>query len=261
MKVFSCKDRFEDMMTCVYDAWCAGIKEGHENIRLKKEPIYQIDIFQEYIHVDYDEDKTNKVIRSIQNKISWYAYVSVFYACLSVEEDALQAIYDFLRVGFRVGGKVMQMQTEPAVMRMMELRRRIGNEAHYFREFVRFTSISSHIYLSHIEPKNNVLLVVANHFADRMPSEHWIIVDDARKYAVIHPKNEDFFTRELTNEELFQLRSAYEQVDEYTDMWKAFFDTIAIKQRASKERQRNMFRIWMRKNAVEFQYDKYKKQQ
>lgn len=255
MVIFSCKDRFEDMMTCIYDAWVYGISSGHDKVQLRKEPIYQQDLFHEYIHVSYDQEKTEKVIRSIQNKISWNAYISVFYACLSMEEDALQAIYDFLRLGFRVGAKVLDMQNRPEVMRIWELRRRIGNESTYFHEFARFTSIDSKVYLCHIEPKNNVLLLVADHFADRMPSENWIIVDDSRKYAVIHPKDEESYARELTEEEFLELRKAYNQKDEYTYMWKGFFDAIGIKERKNAKCQRTMFRIWMRKNVVEFQMD------
>ena len=168
MVIFSCKDRFEDMMTCIYDAWVYGISSGHDQVQLRKESVYQQDLFHEYIHVSYDQEKTEKVIRSIRNKISWNAYISVFYACLSMEEDALQAIYDFLRLGFKVGAKVLDMQNRPEVMRIWELRRRIGNESTYFHEFARFTSIDSKVYLCHIEPKNNVLLLVADHFA-----KHW----------------------------------------------------------------------------------------
>lgn len=256
MKVFYCQDRFEDMMTCIYEAWCEGIKIGHDNVYICKEPLYQQELFHEYFFVEYDEVKTNKVIQAIRKKISWNAYISVFYACLSTEKDALMAVYQFLRVGFKVGAKVLQMQTNPHVMRMMELRRRIGNEAMSFREFSRFTSIDDKVYLCHIEPKNNILLLIADHFADRMPSEHWMIVDDTRKYAVIHPKDEDFYTQELTESEHAYLRRLYEQVDEYTDMWKTFFDAISIKQRENKKCQRGMIRLWMRKNAVEFQMDK-----
>ena len=38
MIVFTCCDTFDDMMTCIYDAWAARL--GHSNIRLQTEPIY-----------------------------------------------------------------------------------------------------------------------------------------------------------------------------------------------------------------------------
>lgn len=30
MKVFTCKDRLEDIMTCIYDAWSEALQIGHD---------------------------------------------------------------------------------------------------------------------------------------------------------------------------------------------------------------------------------------
>ena len=144
------------------------------------------------------------------------------------------------------------MLQEPVVMRMMELRRNVGNEAHYFREFLRFSSVNGEIYVAHIEPKSDVLLSVANHFADRMPSEHWIIMDDGRNVAAVHPKNENFYVRDLTEEESKQLLKTSECIDEFVTLWKEYFETIAIKERKNPDCQRNHFPVWMRKHATEF---------
>lgn len=252
MKVFSCADRFEDMMTCIYDAWSLALTEGHENLRLEREPVYQATLFDEYVHIDADEEKVEKVVRSIRKQISDQAYLYVFYASLSKEEDALQAIYNFLRVGFAVGSEVCSMYGNPHVMRMFELKRRVGSEAHYFREFARFTSLDDKVYVCHLEPKNNVVLLVGEHFADRMPSEHWMIIDDNRKLSVVHPKDEEFYLRYLTEEEFQTLSRSETFEDQYTDMWRSFFKTIGIKERKNAVCQRTMFPIWMRKHAVEF---------
>ena len=252
MKVFCCGDSVEEQLTGIYDAWCAALDEGHENVRLVKGPVCQQSFLEEYIFVEPDQEKVKKVIRSIQNKISGQAYMGVFYACLSKEEDALQACYDFLRLGFQMGGQVIYMQTDARVIRMMELQRTIQNEYHSFREFARFSSLDGKIYVSHIEPKNNIAILVANHFMDRMPSEHWMIIDDKRRIAVVHPKDEEMYVRNLTEEEFLALQSTKDVEDLYTDLWKTFFYSISIKERENRRCQRNMFPIWKRKNAVEF---------
>lgn len=252
MKIFCCKDRFEDILTCIYDAWSCALKEGHDNIRLVREPVWQQSLFNEYIHVDADREKTEKVIRSIKKSISYQAYLCVCYASLSVEEDALQAIYNFLRVGFSVGAEVCSMYANPHVMRIMELKRKIGNESHYFREFARFTSLENKVYVCHIEPKNNVVTIVAEHFADRMPSEHFVIVDDNRRLAVVHPKDEEPYLMYLTEKEFEVLSHSEDFEDEYTRLWRTFFKSIGIKERENRACQRNMIPIWMRKHAVEF---------
>ena len=92
MKIFTCKDRLEDIMTCIYDAWSEALLIGHDQIQLKKEPVFQQTIFDEYIHVDQDLSKAEKVIRSIRRDISDEAYLNIYLVTLSVEEDALQAI-------------------------------------------------------------------------------------------------------------------------------------------------------------------------
>ena len=35
--VFTCEDQFDDMMTCIYDAWASRL--GHSNVRLLTEPL------------------------------------------------------------------------------------------------------------------------------------------------------------------------------------------------------------------------------
>ena len=253
MTIYTCNDDFESMMTCIYDAWAS--RKGHSNVRLMKEPIEQLDLFSEYMHVDADLEKAQKVVSSIQRKISYEAYVYVSYAALSKEEDALDSIYRFLIMGFAKGNQVLSMLFYPPVMRILELKRNVANDANLMREFARFQSLNNQLYVSHIEPKNNVLLFVAEHFQDRMPSEHFMIVDDNRRLAAIHPKNEDFYIRHLTMEELEQLKKTEEIKDEITDLWCTFFHTIGIKERENRKCQRNLFPIWRRKHAVEFMQD------
>ena len=106
--------------------------------------------------------------------------------------------------------------------------------------------------LRHLEPRSDVIMLVGTHFADRMPSEHWMIIDDNRKTACVHPKDGENYLRYLTDEEFQTLRKTEEYEDEFTDMWKTFFHAISIKQRENYVCQRNLFPIWKRKHAVEF---------
>ena len=86
MIIYTCNDNFEDMMTCIYDAWAS--REGHKNIRLMLEPIYEPELFCEYRHVDGDPEKSRKVIRSIQKRISFQAYQMVFRCAMSCAKAA-----------------------------------------------------------------------------------------------------------------------------------------------------------------------------
>ena len=131
-------------------------------------------------------------------------------------------------------------------MNLLELRRQVSNEAHHFREFARFQSLENQVYVSHLEPTNDVIMLVGNHFANRMPSEHWMIIDDNRKTACVHVKDGENYLRYLTDDEFSVLQKTESYEDEYTDMWKTFFHSISIEQRKNYVCQRNLFPIWKR---------------
>lgn len=128
-----------------------------------------------------------------------------------------------------MGSKVLEQYSNPHVMRMLELRRKVGNESHHFNEFARFQSLDRKVYVSHLEPKSDVVMLVGRHFADRMPSEHWMIIDDNRKTACVHPKDGTNYLRYLTDDEFESLRKTEQYEDEYTKMWKTFFRWLRSK--------------------------------
>ena len=246
--IFTCKDQFDDMMTCIYDAWASRL--GHSNVRLKTEPVGNLELFCEYRHVDSDSEKTASVIRSIQKKISPYAYSMIYKAAMSDQEDKLDAIYRFVVAGFHYGASVTDYLQEPVVMRVFELNRKVANEAHYHREFIRFSNMEHRVLVSHIEPKANVLTLVAPHFADRLPSENWMIIDDTRNLAIVHPADCDYYLTALSQKEMDRL--SQKTNDPFVELWKGFFENIGIKERRNPKCQRNMLPLWYRKHMPEF---------
>ena len=77
---------------------------------------------------------------------------------------------------------------------------------HYYREFTRFTRIEPGIYVAHIEPVCNIVGLTAYHFADRMPSEDWMLIDDRRRIAAVHRSDQPFYVIKLTKEEILRLQ-------------------------------------------------------
>lgn len=250
MTIFTCQDTFEDMMTCIYEAWAS--RQGHSNVKLMLEPVGNLELFCDYVHVSADPEKSQKVVRSIQNKISHSAYRMVYGAAMSFREDKLDWIYRFLVQGFARGALVMDLLQEPAVAAVFEINRKVMNEAHYFREFIRFAAVGNQFLVSHIEPKCNVLEFLAPNFADRMPSENWMIIDDSRHIAVVQSADQDYYLTELSDDEYDRLIQLRNRSDGYSDLWEGFFCSISIGPREDYRRQRRMLPIWYRKNMIEF---------
>lgn len=250
MTVFTCNEDTISILTCIYDAWASRL--GHENVRLLVGPVYQPEFFADYIHVEPNEKKAESVITSINRKISPQAASWVLSVSDSFEPARADWIYRFLILGFKKGPGVCEMLQEPAVVKMMEVNKAVGREGYLFREFMRFSSVDGKVYVAHFEPKSNVIVPVADHFADRMGGEYWIIVDDTRNIAAVHPKNEHYYLHQLEKDEIEKLKTAEKTEDGYTDIWREYVDSIAIKERINPRCQMSHFPLWMRKHAVEF---------
>ena len=248
--IFTCRADYDSMLTCIYEAWASGY--GHQNIKLCVEPVGQYGLFDEYIHVEPDETKAEKVCHAVWYKISAQVYGEISYALLSFEEDALDTVYRIMILGFHFGSGVLDMVQYKDVLRFRQIRKLVSREVCSFREFMRFYPVDGNAYVAHFEPRSRVLMPVASYFTQRMPSENWMIVDDAHGEAIVHPKDEECYIRILTEEEL-QALSRTEQEDMYTHMWRNYFHTMGIAQRENRACQRTHFPLWMRKHVTEFQ--------
>ena len=230
MTVYTCKDSFEGILTGVYDAWMS--RKGHSNVRLETAGQYStMELFCDYIDVIPDEEKVEKVIQSVRTRISEAAYEAIYKASLSRNGEKADHIYRFLIRGFQKGAGITQSLQLPEVFQIFDMCRNLDNEAHLETEFLRFIQMDEDMLVSRIGPKNDVLVLIAPHFADRMPAENWIIYDEKRKKAALHKATED---------------------DEYRELWKALRRSITIKERWNPVCQRTHMPLRYRAYMPEF---------
>lgn len=304
--VFVCEDNLDSILTGVYDAWAS--KQGHAHVQLVLNSAFTYSLLCSYITVKTDTAKAESVVRSIKKKISVLAWQMVYRAAMSDDETKADAIYRFLIGGFHFGARITEMLAEPAVQKIFALNRQVANEAHFYREILRFESVISstddvaassfhdtaasassfyapagsrghteitkkphglspaagdtllsgntdstahcgEILYAKIRPKSNVLAMVAPHFADRLPSENFLILDVGHSIAAVHPADRPWFLTPLTKEQADMLLA--QNADQYPDLWKTFYHMIAIKERKNPKLQRNMLPLRYREFMTE----------
>lgn len=253
VRIYQCEDSIEGIFTAIYDAWES--KYGHDNIRIDvKTKIYisNFELFSEYVDVDVNYYKASKVASSIQTKISHEAYVMIQEASLSDSIKKGDIIYRFLILGYSIGKNVVNYMSLESVMNLFQLSRNVNNESHHFLGFVRFSEIMNHILLSKISPKNDILPLIAPHFSDRLQGENFIIYDEVRNTAILHPKNEDWLYMNGTEFEIEELEKSSEEEVFFRDMWKIFFESISIKERKNLQLQRSNLPMRFRNQMIEF---------
>ena len=243
-----CEESFEGIMTAVYDGWVL-MNQGHQvNIHPGKR--YTPSFFSEFVTIETNMEKAEKVAASIRVKVSVEAYTMVFRACMHYAEDRADAVFAFLKVAYQAGARVVKMLGNPSVMRVMELSRKVANETHLFKEFLRFTELKGNVLYAKIEPKCDVVLFVSSHFQARFPNENWIIYDPKRMKAVVHPVGRECIV--LKDKDMDELTKDMQCHDDYENLWKVFFHTIGIDARYNPKCQQNMMPLWYRKYATEY---------
>lgn len=247
--IYICENTPDGIFTAIYDAWAARIPDGQLFILPDGE--FSLELFAQYRYVETDMEKAVKVARSVSRKISPEAYRQIYAVSLSHEEEKIMAIYHFLKLGFQVGTGVTGMHARPEVCKVFEICRNVVNESHSFREFVRFAELPDGILLARIKPKNFVLPLMADHFADRFPEEHFVIVDDNSEMGVFHERGKQWFLSPIDREAIERLWNSGRS-QEFERLWKTFFKAIAIEQRRNYRCQRNMCALRYRDYMLEF---------
>lgn len=251
-KVYVCQDNITSLLSAIYDAWKERRETGDAEIAFRGS--IETKFFSEYVDVEACEEKAAAVQRLIEKYLGKEAYKMLYFASLSSDPEKGNAIWGAMIAARSMedSTKIMQHLTEPSVRKAFELYRKVSNEAHFFKEILRFRELRSGILFAKIEPKSQVLTTLAPHFTNRLPLENFMIYDDTHQMFVVHEAKKNWVLVSGASVDFEGLNSYSEAELEIERLWKGFFQSISIKERESHERQRQHFPIWYRKNAVEF---------
>jgi len=250
MTIFQCGDSLEGILCGVYDAWMSRL--GHGNVALELEGTGNLNMFAQYRKVEESQGKADKVIAAICQKAGRKVYEMVFRAALSREEEKADRIYRFLVYALNCGRKAADMLQVPAVYEVFRMNRSVGNEAHLLIEFARFSETRDKVLVCMVGPKNDVIMLMAPHFADRLPEENWIIYDEGRKKGIVHKAGEGWLVVQTGDDRWKeQLQQGTDQ-ETFARLWKTFDNSIAIGERQNYVCQRGHLPLRFRPYMTEF---------
>ena len=239
---------FDGLLTIVY----AYYYEKLRPVRIVDESLFQPQIGEEYQRVETDFEKAKKVSAAILEKISFEVYEAVYSAFLSSEPDRFLHILKYIVLAFSVNTAVERYEKYDYVATVRKYAKYTWKEAHLLKGFTRFSETRGGILYAEISPKNNVLPILAEHFADRLSGEKWIIRDTLRNIAAVYERGSWI---QVPCERLSFEYADCE--DTYKLLYALFHKTIAVEDRISNKRQRHMLPLRFRKNMFEFS-EKYK---
>lgn len=200
-------------------------------------------------YIETDRQRAERVRVSIPKKMGLEAEDLLERAFLTCMPQRELHMLEFMRLGYQVGRRVCSMLTDPTVDRITKAVKFLGREAHLLLGFVRFSECGD-VLIAQIEPKNNVLPVIAPHFISRFSGEDFMIFDRTNKMALIYKDGEPSFLRA----EKIELPPESPEEQQCRAMWRTFYDTIGIEGRRNELCRRTHMprRYW--KDMTELQH-------
>jgi len=194
-----------------------------------------------------DEENAKKVESSIVQKISSEALEMVRLCYLSQDKNRENIVLNFLRLGYKVGSKVMDMLSHDTMRAIIKCAKSVGREAHLYKGFLRFSEHNGAL-VAIIEPQTFVLPMIIPHFCDRLSGEIFMIYDKTNKHIFIHQNGET----NLMPLEHLELPPADETERNYRALWRRFYNTIAIEGRINPKLRMNLMPKKYWKHMTEF---------
>ena len=253
--IFICDDSLEGIFSGVYTAWEARV--GHENVELRTWEPENLELFCEYIHVDTEMEKAEKVLRTMKSRLGEEITECICFSACSRDKDKGTAIYRTLvdclsRFGASYGKKRLENRKNPWVRKVLELHRNVWNEYHHYLGFLRFRQIQDRILFSVISPVNDLLLLFQEHFGDRFSGEYWIIYDDKRKKALLHEPHRHCTVYAGNVNMLERLQRERDTEEDFEKLFQGFCTHISIEERKNMHLQQQNLPLRFRIHMVEF---------
>lgn len=234
---------FDGLLTSIFEAYRRKEQPGLVLSRIS----LQYSLLDEYVFIESDPAKADRVYSSIGRDISYEALQHVYNVFLSEDPGCGTKIYKYLSLGWQVGRKLDLYLSDDRVLDVHSISQRVGHEVHKMMGFVRFRLVDGGIYYASICPDNNIAELLAPHFAERLADQKWIIHDTRRDIAALF-NGMEWFISDFTVDDL---PADTKEETEYQKLWKEFFRTLSIPSRENPKLQRQLMprRYW--KNLIE----------
>ncbi len=247
MNIFVYDKTFEGLLTAVFDAYFR--KTFPDLLVIEGEPLPLF--YNEAVHIITDEEKCNRVWRSLEKKLSATALGCLWATWLSELPEIDMLLFRYIRKNVDSPVSIEVNFGDPDVLEISKISRKVNQEKHRVAQFIRFQKAGDGTFFGAMEPLYNVLPLSIKHFQNRFGSQKWVLYDVKRQYGfyydlstvkeVYFNDKESHLLTGLLNDELMA-----EDERLFQQLWKQYFKSITIRERINPKlhRQHMPVRYW-----------------
>lgn len=253
--ILVCENSIEGVLTAVYRAYEWKLDPYRTRIQIGQADLC---LFVSYREVQGDRGLSEKVIATVRRRFGEDAWEKISHALAAEDRDKGQAVYRTIAAGLsgQIKGPLMEGLADDYIRKVFELSRRVHNEAHRMKQFLRFKEVEGDILYAQINPGEDVTALIMPHFSDRFPLENFMIADMGRGITGIHAAGKEWFLIRMDEgmreqfEALSRQKTAQER--EMVELFRHFCHTIGVRERKNTKLQQQFLPLKYRAFMTEF---------
>jgi len=229
MIVYLFDNSLEGLLTAIYD----GFYNKPAPDKILSYDHYQAQLMDQTLWIETCDQKASRVHEGILDRLGEEFYMNFLQAFLSEDHDVGTCLFLVLKAAFKGGRDIIFDLRQPLMRQFKKMRTGVVREQHLLLGLVRFVRLKGDIYYCEIEPKYHQLPLIADHFAQRLADQLWVIRDMKRGLALFFDKK----TWEIRPIETPLSLELEEEEAIYQTLWKTFHKHIAIEERRNPKLQ------------------------
>lgn len=228
MIIFQYDKTFEGLLTAVFEAY--RLKKFPDSIIKEGDtlPLF----YDETYTVITDDEKAERVWKSLGKKLSKGALSMLTYSWLSEASDIAIVLFRYIRKITDASRSIETNFADSDILTVSKLGKKVADERYRILQFMRFQKTTEGIYYGAMEPLYDVFPLTIRLFRDRFADQKWLIYDVKRHYGYYYDGKE---VNEITFADPKQTHLLTGKLDEslldkneklFQTLWKSYFKSI-----------------------------------
>lgn len=215
-----------------------------QSVRLHVAGACQPDLLETVLDIAEDAALARRVLGGFRRATTPIDAKRVLYACQSDDPRRADAVLAYMRLGFRTKEPLWGHRADPAAVPVFDLAQSVSCECERARQFIRFQRMASGVYRARFEPNANVVPLVMGHFTARFNTQAFVIHDPGHRIAGFWDGTSTHFAQVDGDGWGYGDDLGDDRV--YQELWKRFYDSVAIDERYNPDLRRQFVpkRFW-----------------
>lgn len=243
MLVYKYDGTIDGIFSCIFTAFVK--KEKPDLVTANDDIQLTLDGQVRLIKTNYENNK--RIITALYRYIGINALSDIRYAFRCGDDSKGGIIFNYIYRTFEYRKNISTKFSEETVLAFYDTVKKIANEVHRMKGFIRFSESAQGFYYAHFEPDNNIADLLLPHFMMRFKGMPFIIHDVRRNVLAMYDgkdsktvnSNQTIYVQLSTEEESFQ------------KLWQTYYTSINIKERKNVKLMNAFLPIRYREHLVE----------